>query len=136
VATSTALAGGVAQGIAAKGTVGDPQPELAQFKVGGAGQSGSGAVLPNGELVLASISKNGGTINVCLLNPGSRKCNSSVSLGARAGDTFSGTAEVLSTGGVSLSIVSEDCCNIGQNGAVTFESTDGGKTFRAETVAG
>jgi hypothetical protein len=135
-AATTTLAPGTAQAAPAGGTVGDPQPELAQFSVGGVGNSGSGIVLANGNLVLASISKSGTTINVCLLHPGNRKCASTVSLRAHAGDTFFGTPEVLSAGGALVSIVSLDCCAIGSNGAVTFNSTDGGRAFSGEKVAG
>ncbi len=133
-AATTTLAPGTAEAAPAGGTVGDPQPELAQFSVGGAGQNGSGVVLPNGDLVLASISKSGATMNVCLLHPGNRKCASTVLLRAHAGDEFYVTPEVLSTGGTKLSVVSEDCCNI--SNVVTFNSTDGGRTFSAEALVG
>ena len=134
LATTATMAPGTAEAAPAGGTIGDPQPELAQFSVGGAGQNGSGIVLANGNLVLASISNSGKTINVCLLHPGGRKCASTVSLRAHPGDVFSGTPEVLSTGGTKLSVVSEDCCNI--SNVVTFNSTDGGRAFSGEKVAG
>jgi hypothetical protein len=135
-AMTTAFAAGPAMAKPAGGTVGDPQPELAQFRVGGFGQSGSGVVMSNGDLVLASISKSGTAINVCLLDPGARKCDSTLTLSADAGDSFYGTPEVLSTGGANVSVVSYDCCNIGANGVVTFNSTDGAITFGPETSAG
>ena len=68
----------------AKGyTVGDPQPELAPFSLGAAGGgTGSGAVLPDGTLVLASLSATGTSAVVCTLHPGGRQCASTATLGA------------------------------------------------------
>jgi hypothetical protein len=134
--TFATFAAGPAMAKPAGGTVGDPQPELAKFAVGGTGESGSGVVLSNGDAVLASISKSGAAINVCIVDPGARKCDATLSLNADSGDDFFGSPEVLSTGGANVSVVAYDCCNIGVNGAVTFNSTDGGNTFGPETIAG
>jgi len=136
VAAAAMLAAGPALAAPAGGTLGDPQPELAPFSVGPAGGSGSGAVLPGGTLVLAATSASGTSIHVCELRPGARACATTVTLAAYPGDSFYGTPEVLSLGGADFSIVAEDCCNIGDNGAVTFNTTDGGATFAAEKVAG
>jgi hypothetical protein len=73
---------------------------------------------------------------VCELHPGARACASTVTLAAYPDGSFFGTPEVLSLGGSDFSIVAEDCCNIGVNGAVTFNTTDGGATFTGEQVAG
>jgi len=132
------VAGAATPALAGGGTVGAPQPELAQFRVGTTGGNGSGAVLPNGNLVLASPSKTGTTIDVCVLRPGGRSCASTATLSANTvggQDTFFGTVEVESIGSL-LDIVALDCCNIGPNGAVIFTSTDGGATFSALKQAG
>jgi hypothetical protein len=126
------------------GEVGSPQPELAHFNVGPTGGTGTGAVLANGNIVLATPSASGDSIRVCIVHPGGRACASVVTLNAyRSGpnqDSFSGTVEVLATGPSDISIVAEDCCYLnvggGSGGAVVFDSTDGGTTFGAETPAG
>jgi hypothetical protein len=127
----------------AAGTVGNPQPELAQFKVGTAGGgAGSGAVLPDGNLVLASPSESGTSAVVCLLHAGGRSCASTAALHAfKTGshqDSFYGTAEVLATGGKDVSVVLYDCCYIPpfNGGAVVFNSTNDGKTFSGELSTG
>jgi hypothetical protein len=132
IAAGPALAGG--------GTAGAPQPELAQFKVGSAttgSGDGTGAVLPDGTILLASLSNSGKTISVCRLILGGRSCASTAVLSAYSGDLFYGTAEVLVTG-PSVTIVAEDCCHLPpySGGAVVFDSTDGGATFSALTAAG
>jgi hypothetical protein len=124
-------------------TVGDPQPELALFNVGATGGgTGSGVVLPDGNLVLVSPAENGHTAVVCMLHPGDTKCASKAILHAYKGggnqDGF-GDAEVLSTGGTDVSVVLEDCCYIPSphgGGAVVFNSANDGQTFSAETPAG
>jgi hypothetical protein len=136
VAAVAILVAGPALAAPAGGTIGDPQPELAPFSVGPAGGSGSGTVLPDGTLVLAATSASGTSIHVCELHPGARACANTVTLAAYPDDSFYGTPEVLSLGGPDFSIVAEDCCNIGVNGAVTFNTTDGGATFAGEKVAG
>jgi hypothetical protein len=132
-AATPALAGG--------GVVGAPQPELAPFRLTTVAGNGSGAVLPDGNLVIATPSKSGTTAQVCVLVPGARRCASIVTLRAyRSGanqDTFNGTVEVVPTGGAALSVVVNDCCYIGANGgAAVFDSTDGGRTFGGEQQAG
>jgi len=144
VAVAVALAVSTAGIAAASYTVGDPQPELAQFHVGATGGTGTGAVLSDGTLVLASPSANDESINVCGLHPGNRACAWTAVLRAYAGgaspDTFSGIVEVVWTGGTDVSIVSEDCCylQVGgfDGGAVVFDSTNDGRTFTAEIPAG
>lgn len=137
------LAAGALPALAGGGTVGEPQPELAPFHPGATGGGGSGAVLPDGNLVLASPTRSATSITVCLLHPGSRACVSSVALRAYAGggnqDSFYGAPQVLATGGHDVTIVAEDCCYIGAgdgDGVVVFDSTNDGKTFGAETQAG
>jgi hypothetical protein len=120
----------------AAGVVGDPQPELTQFTTGTVGGLGTGTVLPNGELVLAAASKSATTIGVCVLHPGGRTCASRATLQAHAGDTFFGTTEVLATGGTNVSVVAIDCCTIGADTAVTFNSTNDAKTFSVLVEAG
>jgi len=133
VGACSALALGAAvPALAGGGQRGEPQPELAQFRVGPSGGGGSGAVVANGDLVLASPSKSATTIAVCVLRPGGRACATSATLRANkvgGQDSFFGTVEVLATGGLNVSVVALDCCNIGQYGAVIFDSTDGGRTF-------
>ncbi|HUB42108.1 MAG TPA: hypothetical protein VMA72_24935 [Streptosporangiaceae bacterium] len=136
-ATAAAMvltAGGVLAAPAG-GTVGSPQPELAQFRVGPSGQSGSGAMLADGTIILASVATKGTTINVCLLRPGARSCAATVVLHAHSGDTFDGVPEVLSAGASQVSIAAEDCCSLA-DGAVVFNSTDGGHIFGPLTIAG
>jgi hypothetical protein len=118
------------------GTVGSPQPELKQFKVGGAAGDGTGAVLADGTLVLAADNKSGSSINVCVLHPGDRKCASTASLSAQSGDTFFGVTEVLATGGTDVSVIGYDCCNSTPDGIFMFNSSDDGKVFGALVKAG
>jgi len=137
---SAALVAGVATpALAGGGVVGEPQPELTAFKVGATGGNGTGAVLPDGNLVLATPSRSATSITVCVLHPGGRSCASTATLQAnRAGgqDTFYGTVEVLATGGSHVAVVALDCCNIGPDGAVIFDSTNGGVSFSALKEAG
>lgn len=119
----------------AGGTVGDPQPELAPFHVGSGG-SGTGAVLADGTLVLAAPNASGTQIDVCMLHPGERACAATSKLDAFSGDSFYGTVQVLATGGTDIAVVSVDCCNIGDNGAVVFDSTNDGRTFGPELQGG
>jgi hypothetical protein len=121
-------------------TLGEPQPELAAFGVGASGGAGSGAVLPDGTLVLASVSPNDAKAVVCRLSPGGRRCVSTATLTAYAVDGFSGVPEVVGTGGTDVTVVLEDCCGLpafgGSGGAVVFESTNDGATFSGEIPAG
>ena len=133
------VAGAATPAVAGGGTVGDPQPELTHFRVGASGGNGSGAVLPNGNLVLATPSKTATTITVCVLHPGGRSCASTATLSANkvgGQDTFYGTVEVVAFGGSNVAVVALDCCNIGPDGAVIFDSADGGRTFSALKKAG
>jgi hypothetical protein len=138
VMTMTAALAGAATATAAPtgGTVGDPQPELAQFKVGATSGDGTGIVLGNGTLVLAFASTSGNKLTVCTLHPGGRSCASTATLAPEAGDTFFGTPEVLSTGGTEVSVVVYDCCNSSPNDVFVYNSTDGGTTFSHFVQAG
>lgn len=144
IAIVTALVAAATPALADGGVKGDPQPELSLFSIGNpGGGAGTGVVLPDGNLVVATPSSSGATIHVCVLHPGSRACVSTATLAAYTGgggDSFSGTVEVLSTGGNDVSVVSEDCCylQVGgiDGGAVVFDSTNGGATFGHEIPAG
>jgi hypothetical protein len=57
----------------ASGTA-DPQPELAQFNVGGAGSSSSGTTMPDGTIVLGTITSGGQDVYVCVIPLGHRGC--------------------------------------------------------------
>lgn len=138
------LAGG-AFASARSTTVGDPQPELAPFSLGAIGSgAGSGVVLPNGDLVLASLAPSGTSAVVCVVSPGGKKCSSSVTLRAYSAhgqqDLFSGVPQVVATGGSDVAVVLEDCCAIpafsGLGGAVVFESTNDAATFSPAIPAG
>jgi hypothetical protein len=126
------------------GEVGTPQPELMHFNIGPSGGHGTGAVLPNGDIVFAIPSQSGKSIHVCTIFPGARACSHIVTLDAyKSGgsqDTFSGTVEVLAPSAHDLVIAAEDCCHLtvggADGGAVVFESSDGGATFAAELPAG
>jgi hypothetical protein len=120
----------------AGGTVGDPQPELAQFKIASNSGMGSGTVMANGNLVLGFTSTSGNKVTVCVLHPGGRSCADTVTLSPQTGDTFFGVPEVLTTGGANVSVVVNDCCNSDPDNAFVFNSTDGGATFSAAVKAG
>ena len=135
-AAALTLASPAASGAPAGGTTGDPQPELAQFKIGSNSGMGSGTVLANGNLVLAFISTSGNKVTVCVLHPGGRSCADTVTLSPQKGDTLSGVPEVLSTGGAEVSVVVSDCCNSTPDTAFVYNSTDGGATFSAYVKAG
>ena len=73
LATAAVVAGSGASASVRSLTVGEPQPELALFSAGAAaGGTGSGAFLPDGTAVLASLSSNGSAAVVCRLGPGVR----------------------------------------------------------------
>ena len=127
---------GTAAAAFASGTVGNPQPELKLFNVGANGGTGSGVILSDGTLVLASPTNSATKIIVCRLHPGERSCASTATLNAHSGDAFYGTVEVLATGGTDVSVVALDCCTIGADTAVVFDSTNDGRTFTALIKAG
>ena len=125
------------------GTKGEPQPEMYAFTVGNAGgANGSGVVLADGTLVLASASNKDNKVVVCMMHPGDRQCASTATLFPyRKGstvDSFSGTAEVFATGGKDVSVAVEDCCYLPpfNGGAAVFDSTNDGKNFSKEIAAG
>jgi len=126
-AAGTAFAGG--------GTKGDPQPEMALFRVGAAAGHGSGAVLGTGALVLAAITDNSQDVQVCDLNPGARSCTDTVTLPAPSGDAFSGTPEVFAEGHYGVLVAVYDCCSA-YDGVLMFLSTDQGMTFTGPAEAG
>jgi hypothetical protein len=139
-ALGVVMVAGTLPALAGLPTVGDPQPELAKFSVGATGGTGSGVVLADNVIVLASPSKSGTTINVCILHPTSRSCVNKVSLSAyHSGgnqDEFFGPIGVFSSSPSVISIVAYDCCYIGANGIVLYLSTDGGATFGGPYQAG
>jgi hypothetical protein len=139
-ALGVALLAGATPALAGGGTVGDPQPELAKFSVGASGGMGTGTILPDNTIVLASPSKSGTTINVCTLRPTSRSCVGKVTLQAyHAGgnqDSFFGPIEVFAISSEVIEVVADDCCNIGPNEVVLYVSTDGGATFSGPVQAG
>jgi hypothetical protein len=123
--------------VVSSGETGEPQPELDTFTVAPAGASGgSGAVLPGGSMVLAWIANNGKDALVCVLPAGARKCSSTATLKPFGGDQFFGTAEVFADGGASVTVALSDCCAIGPDGILVYNSTDGGLTFSAFAKAG
>jgi len=145
LATAGVVAGSGASASVGSLTVGEPQPELAPFSVGAtAAGAGSGAVLPDGTAVLASLNSDGSAAVVCRLAPGARGCVSTATLSPYAGhgykDVFSGVPEVLATGGTDAAVVLEDCCHLpglaGLGGAAVFASTDDGASFSPEVPAG
>ncbi len=125
-------------------TVGNPQPELAPFSLRSGGGAGSGVVLADGNIVLASLAPGGTSAVVCVVDPGGRGCASRATLSAYSApgqqDRFSGVPEVVATGGRDVSVVLEDCCAVpafsGLGGAVAFDSTNDGATFSSELPAG
>lgn len=143
---AASLAGGGRASASARSLIeGEPQPELASFNLGASGGgAGSGAVLSDGSVVLASLSADSATAVVCRLLPGARRCVSTATLSAYAGngnrDGFFGVPEVLAIGGTDVAVVLEDCCYVpafgGFGGAVVFESTNDGATFSGEVPAG
>jgi hypothetical protein len=120
-------------------TVGNPQPELAQFSVGTPGNDGAGLVLPDGNTVY-SWSSGDSTLKVCTLHPGSRGCVSTATLAAdsRNGtpDSLYGPPVVLSTGGHDVSVIADDLGgNSGIDGEVlAYNSTNDGVTFGPATI--
>jgi hypothetical protein len=53
----------------------DPQPELAQYRVGDAGSSSSGTTMPDGTIVLGTITSGGQDVYVCVIPLGHRGCS-------------------------------------------------------------
>jgi hypothetical protein len=135
LASSPAWAGGsVASG---GGVKGEPQPEMARFKISSTLTSGTPAVLPDGTIVLAAEPHNTANITVCAIKPGARSCTTSFTLRAGSLDgnngALFGTVEVLATGGHNVLVAAEDCCGLPGGDEVAWASTNDGKTFGART---
>ncbi len=117
-------------------TVGDPQPEMAQFNLGfsGSGTTNSGVVLPDGNTLLVS-SGGGSTLTTCELFPGGRSCHARNTLDSFGGDGLYGSS-VVSTGGEGVDVVSED--DGASSGTdfpiIVWTSTNDGANFSAPSV--
>jgi hypothetical protein len=134
--TALVVLGTAASAAPTAGTKGSPQPELARFKVGVTGAAGTGAVLADGTLVLASPSKSGTNIDVCMLHPGDRSCAATSALKAYPRDSLSAPAEVVATGGKNVSVVTGDGFYVGADGLFVYNSSNDGKTFSTYKKAG
>jgi hypothetical protein len=137
LAVASAAATARPQIITASGEVGQPQPELAAFAVSPPGvYGGSGAVLPDGTLVLAWIVSTGRHAFVCTLHPGVRKCASTATLKASPTDFFFDSTVVFATGGRNVTIAVYDRAKNGTNSVLVFNSANDGKTFSGDIRAG
>jgi hypothetical protein len=131
----TALAGAASAG----GVKGDPQPELAPFKLGTAISAGSVAIEQNGSLVVAYDVKSGSTglTFVCVLARGASACSASVKLAPLAGDSVFGVPEVFTPSANEVVVLQETCCDGDPAGGdLLWRSTDGGRTFAAPVRVG
>lgn len=107
-----------------------------RFSIGsGSVGGGTGAVLPDGTIVTAYVGHNDSRIDVCTMSPNPTKCSATPVLDAYQTDSF-GVPQVVPTGGKDVSIVVDDCCYIGDDGIVVFNSTNDGKTFSNYKIAG
>ncbi len=101
-------AGVLAAPLAGAVTVGSPQPEAQQFKLGyGGSTSLSGGVsLADGTSVLASLTPNESSIFACQLRAGDRSCHTRSQFLAGSGNSYGGLA-VVSTGGENVTVLSQ-----------------------------
>lgn len=128
---------GLSSLVASGATVGDPQPELAQFSLGfgGTTSSGSGTVTANGDVVVASANSNGTSLTTCVVKPGFRTCSYRNVLHSFGGDDLYGSA-VVTTGGGNVEVVAEDS---GESSGtdfpiIVYDSANNGQTFAAPVV--
>jgi hypothetical protein len=130
----TALAGTASAG----GVKGDPQPELAPFKLGTAISAGSVAVEQDGSLVVAYDVESGSTGEtfVCVLARGASTCSASVKLSPLAGDSVFGLPEVFTPSANEVVVLQQTCCDSDPDSDLLWRSTDGGSTFAAPVRVG
>jgi hypothetical protein len=110
-------------------TVGQPQPELALFRFGASGSDGTGAVLADGTIVLATLGTSGNAVSVCVVHVGGRAC--AVDHSFSIGD-LSGPAEVLTTGGREVSVI----VDADPSGVIVYNSSNDGVTFAPPVTVG
>jgi hypothetical protein len=128
----TVLGGAVANASPAAGVKGDPQPEAAPFAIGASSYGGGSAAMePNGTLVVARGNASGnGTIIVCVLDRGARKCASSVTLSPLSDDDLFGVPEVFVPSANHVVVLMDACCDDNPSGSdLLFTSSNGGKSF-------
>lgn len=136
-AVAVALASMGATAVArAAGIKGSPQPELKPFVIGHADGasyvSGDGA---DGDWVIAyevATSNTDGAIDVCVLKPGARSCQSTTQLTTEDGSSVFGSPSVT-VDGSAVYVAMDECCYAPD---LLFESNDGGATFGAPADMG
>jgi hypothetical protein len=132
-----AISAGAASGLAAKakGVKGDPQPELATFRIGSAsGSAGTVAVESNGNLVVAYVLPGAAAdVSVCVIARAGHSCTYRNTLKPMSGDTGEGIPQVFapSAGHVVVLIGAGP-----SHGNLVFTSANGGKSFDAGVQVG
>jgi hypothetical protein len=137
VVAVAAMSAGAASALSskAKGVKGDPQPELAAFKIGSAvGPGGTVAVESNGNLVVAyTLPGTAADVSVCVLARAGHSCTYHPTLKPLSGDTGEGTPQVFApSAGHVVVLVGAGATH----GNLVFTSTNGGKTFGAGVQVG
>jgi hypothetical protein len=138
IASGIVLATGVvAAPFAGAVTVGNPQPEMAQFSLHYAGTTSlsGGTVLADNNTVLASEGHAGTSFTVCTLRPGDRACHYKNSLVAPHNDSLYGVA-VVSTGGENVTVLTALAGSFDAKSfpIIAWNSSNDGQTFSAPVV--
>ena len=120
------------------GVKGDPQPELAPFKIGSAASAGSVAIESNGSIVTAyDIASGNGKTVVCVLGRGGHKCSSKATLTPPGSISTFGVPQVFAPSANHVVVLQETCCDSNPNGDdLLYTSTDGGHSFNAPVRVG
>jgi len=112
----------------ASGTA-DPQPELEQYRVGDAGSSSSGTTMPDGTIVLGTITKGGQDAYVCVIPLGHRGCSNYIYFHADKGtapDDFNAIQTFATHGHNAILVVSDESRRTQPIGE--FSLSDDGRT--------
>lgn len=127
-------AGGGASALGSKGIKGDPQPELAPFRIGSsAGDGGTVAVASNGDLIVAYVATHESGVDVCVLARAGHTCKYTHKFTPLNGDSVFGVPQVFAPSPNDVDVL------MGEgfvHGDQFFRSTNGGKTFGAGVLVG
>jgi hypothetical protein len=136
------LLGGTASAHAPNGVKGDPQPEIAPFRLGAAsGSGGTVAMEPNGGLVVVygvKTSNADGATRVCVLKRGADKCTTTTTLLTEADESMFNIPQVFVVSQNHVVVLMDTCCSNSEpaGGDLLFTSTDGGSHFGAGVRVG
>lgn len=107
-----------------------PVPRAAgPFKIGAASSPVSVALEPNGDRVVVFDASTSDKIVVCVVKPAARRCSHTTRLATPAGDETLGNPQVFVPKAGHVVLLQQICCHLIPVVAVSYTSTNGGKTF-------